>query len=128
MKAISVQHPWAWAIFNGKPVENRTWSTSYRGPLLIHAGKKIDKLGWSDFLQILKKTTGALYGPSLMQFTMECGGFIGIVDLVDCVHKHDSPWFFGPRGLVLANPRRIEFVPYPGKLGIFEVPEEVVKL
>lgn len=33
MKALSVQQPWAWAIFNGKPVENRTWPTGYRGQL-----------------------------------------------------------------------------------------------
>jgi hypothetical protein len=124
MKAISVQQPWAWAIFNGKPVENRTWSTSYRGPLLIHAGKKFDGRGWWEFLKIWEPLGIAV--PDTVN-VMERGGFIGIVDLIDCVHKHDSPWFFGPRGLVLANPRRIEFVPYPGRLGIFEVPEGVVK-
>ena len=123
MKAISIQQPWAWAIFHGKPVENRTWSTSYRGPLLIHVGKKIDVRGWYEFLKLWEP-----YGlPVPEPRAMERGGFIGIVDLIDCVHQHDSPWFFGPRGLVFANPRRIDFVPYPGKLGIFEVPEGVVK-
>ena len=30
--------PWAWAtIYGGKDVENRSWRTAYRGPLLIHA-------------------------------------------------------------------------------------------
>ncbi len=115
MKALSVQQPWAWAIFHGKPVENRTWSTSYRGPLLIHAGKRYDKGGawWIENHRGLRL-------PDVR--TIGLGGFIGIVDLVDCVQKHESPWFFGPRGLVLANPRRIEFIPYPGRLGLFDVP------
>ncbi|MBL8866467.1 MAG: ASCH domain-containing protein, partial [Planctomycetia bacterium] len=40
MLALSIHQPWAHAILHfGKSVENRTWSTSYRGPLLIHAAK-----------------------------------------------------------------------------------------
>lgn len=40
MKALSVCQPWAHAILAlGKNVENRSWPTSYRGPLLIHASK-----------------------------------------------------------------------------------------
>ena len=38
MKALSVRQPWAWCIVSGfKSVENRTWTTKYRGPILIHA-------------------------------------------------------------------------------------------
>ena len=30
--------PWAWMVASGdKDVENRTWTTSYRGPFLVHA-------------------------------------------------------------------------------------------
>lgn len=44
VRAITVKQPWAWAIAAGhKLVENRSRGTSYRGTLLIHAGK-----GWSD--------------------------------------------------------------------------------
>ena len=43
MKAISIRQPWAWLIVNGyKDVENRTWYTSHRGPLLICASKALD--------------------------------------------------------------------------------------
>lgn len=39
MKAISIHQPWAWLIVEGyKDIENRTWLTAYRGPVLIHAG------------------------------------------------------------------------------------------
>jgi hypothetical protein len=37
MKTISIKSPWAQLICYGvKDVENRTWTTAYRGPLLIH--------------------------------------------------------------------------------------------
>lgn len=43
MKAITLHQPWAWAIWAGwKFHETRSWWTSYRGPLLIHAGKVVD--------------------------------------------------------------------------------------
>jgi hypothetical protein len=39
VKAITVRQPHADDILNGsKIIENRGWSTEYRGPLLIHAG------------------------------------------------------------------------------------------
>lgn len=38
--ALTVRQPWAWAIAHaGKDVENRTWSTRYRGRIAIHAGQ-----------------------------------------------------------------------------------------
>jgi hypothetical protein len=40
MKPLSIRQPWAWAIVAGlKRYENRTWTTPYRRPLLIHAGQ-----------------------------------------------------------------------------------------
>jgi hypothetical protein len=44
MKAISLWQPWASAIACGsKLIETRRWSTSYRGPLAIHAAKRCIK-------------------------------------------------------------------------------------
>ena len=40
MKALTICQPYAHFIIRGeKLVENREWSTRYRGPLAIHAGK-----------------------------------------------------------------------------------------
>ena len=45
MKALTIKQPWATLIALGeKKIETRSWSTKYRGPLLIHAGKSVDKL------------------------------------------------------------------------------------
>lgn len=42
MKALSVRPPWAWAIAHArKRVENRSRRTTYRGPIAIHASKKL---------------------------------------------------------------------------------------
>lgn len=44
IRALTIRQPWAAAIAHAdKRVENRTWPTSYRGTLLIHAGKTVDR-------------------------------------------------------------------------------------
>ena len=44
MKVITIKQPWATLIAKGyKEYEFRTWKTKYRGEILIHAGKGIDK-------------------------------------------------------------------------------------
>lgn len=44
MKALTIKQPWADAIAHGtKRVENRTWTTRYRGSILIHAGVAYDQ-------------------------------------------------------------------------------------
>ena len=44
MKTLSVKQPWSTLICAGvKDVENRTWRTEYRGPLLIHASAQEDR-------------------------------------------------------------------------------------
>lgn len=46
MRALTIKQPWADAIVHGeKRVENRTWTRSYRGPILIHAGAGYDLMG-----------------------------------------------------------------------------------
>lgn len=42
MKALTVTEPWATLIAIGaKRIETRSWPTDYRGPVAIHASKKI---------------------------------------------------------------------------------------
>ena len=117
MRAISVQQPWAWALFHGKDVENRPWKTRYRGELLIHASLKVDATG----MLWIQKHFPALI--STVPFFPK-GCIVGKVLMVDCVVTHPSPWFFGPYGHVYSNP--IEFkkpIPIKGFLKFFEVPD-----
>lgn len=135
MKALTVCQPYAslivgWpgiAAEDVKRVENRTWPTSYRGPLLIHAGVSTKWLDTWD-------------GPTPPKMLM--GVILGRVDLVGCQsiesirrapdrspigwlkhHVHAS----GPQCLILRRPRRLfEPVPYRGQQGLFEVPDDVL--
>ena len=44
MKVITLKQPWATLVAEGlKKYEFRSWKYSYRGELLIHAGKGIDE-------------------------------------------------------------------------------------
>ncbi len=50
MKVITIKQPWATLIAKGyKEYEFRTWKTKYRGDILIHAGKGIDKKAMERF-------------------------------------------------------------------------------
>ncbi len=114
MKALSINQPWAWLIVNGyKNVENRNWPTNYRGPVLIHAGKKYDDDGdeWirSAFPQI----------PLPNKSAIERGGIVGRAVITDCVTAMDSDWFFGKFGFVLNKAEPCEMVPCLGELGFF---------
>lgn len=117
MKALSIRQPWAWAILHGKPVENRTWPTKNTGPFLIHAGKKFDHAGYQWLLEHRNLLDAEI--PHRDDFPM--GGIVGKSRIVDCVDYHESPFFFGPWGFVLEDSKAVDFVPYRGKLGFFEV-------
>ncbi len=115
MKALSVRQPWAWLIIHGfKDIENRTWKTNYRGPILIHASKTFEGAGMVE--QIMKVPLPEVFSR---------GGIIGMVDLVDCVTESGSRWFAGPYGWVLRNARPLPFRAIRGRLGLFEVEEAV---
>ena len=44
MKVLSLTEPYATLIKNGiKTIETRSWKTNYRGDILIHAGKTVNK-------------------------------------------------------------------------------------
>ncbi len=116
MKALSIRQPWAWLIVHGyKDVENRTWSTKFRGRVQVHAGKIPDP-GWFPQLALEVEAGGIALPdqPSL-------GALVGEVDIIDCVSQWDSPWFIGPYGFLLANPLAYSLpIPYRGRLGFFE--------
>lgn len=56
MKALSIRQPWAHLIIHGKPIENRSWSTTYRGPLLLHAAKAMTILEWAEAEEFVRST------------------------------------------------------------------------
>ena len=130
MRALSIHQPWAWAILQaGKTIENRTWSTKHRGPILVHASKS--RASYDREKQLDWK---ALYGVDLPPWEeLETGAVVGVVDVVDCVSPTSSrairlnPWTEGPVCWVLANPRPFpEPIPFRGAQLLFEVPDGLI--
>jgi hypothetical protein len=128
VKALSFWQPWGWLVVSGlKDVDNRPRGTKYRGPLLVHASKRWDSEG--ERWLYINACRGRI---PVMDYAMRhdqrivYGALIGIVDVVDCVTQHPSPWFCGPNGLVLRDAVKFEKpFPFKGQLGLFDVPDEL---
>lgn len=124
MKALSVRQPWAWAILNGKSVENRDWYTTFRGRVLLHASKGCTRAEFGDACAFMHDIGFAVPVPELEDLPR--GAIVGAMTIVDCVQRHKSPFFAGRYGFVLENVvALVRPVPCKGALGFFEVPEEV---
>lgn len=72
MKCLTIKQPWASLIIDGyKKYEFRSWKTNYRGKILIHAGKNLEK----DMLNRFQD----------YQLDYELGAIIGEAELTDCI-------------------------------------------
>lgn len=115
LRGITVRQPWAHAIiFLGKDVENRPRRFHHRGPLVIHAGKGMDRE------EAVKR--------GLDPDRLVRGAIVGIVDMVDCVRNHKSKWANkGAWHWVLRNPRALKKpIQYKGKQGVLLIPRELL--
>jgi hypothetical protein len=126
MKALCVCQPWAWLIIHGyKDIENRSWSTAYRGPLLIVASKcktptwKRNVFSSPEMEAALHKLLRRL--KIKLPETFESGGVVGRVVLSDCLRASESPWFVGPVGWLLTDAEPLPFTPVRGRLKLFDV-------
>ncbi|MEE5085110.1 ASCH domain-containing protein [Pseudomonas syringae] len=128
MKALSIRQPWAWLIiYGGKDIENRTWNTKFRGRFLVHASAGCTKKQWAEAVSFALKA-GVIKHPADVPpiNELELGCIIGSVELADCVDTSDSPWYMGHKGFVLTNPKPTAITPYKGRLGFFEVPDDLL--
>lgn len=143
MKAISLWQPWASAIAIGvKKIETRGWSTSYRGPLAIHAAKTKDHLAFAQtplakaaIIQALKNVGDGRITPP---WVWPLGAVVATCTLEDCVSvkwlgdisAEERLWGNydpGRFGWMLSNVQWIEPIPFRGAQGFFQVPDELLK-
>lgn len=126
MKVITVKQPFATLIAEGlKEYEFRTWRTKFRGDILIHAGKGIDKKAMERYKHL------NLDYPS--------GKIIAKATITDCVYvddklkdelqvkdplvyygilQKDSDW--DGYGFKLENIEKIEPIEINGKLSLWD--------
>jgi hypothetical protein len=153
---LTVRQPWEWAIEHGKPVENRSWNVTYRGPLWLHAGARsrwdpagaaspLVRLEWEQHVRRIPGWPGLPCSDvelgrktTLMPF----GAVSALVQVTGCHHatacprsRSDAPWPlctpWSARGqfhIELADVRPLsEPVPCRGMLGLWRLPDEVEK-
>ena len=116
MRVLTVRQPWASLIVLGhKDIENRTWSTRYRGPLLIHAASA-PSVNASE-----ARALAASLGIELPA-CLPLGRVVGVVNLDGCVSRSESAWFEGPVGWQLSNARALGLDRrISGRLGLWSV-------
>lgn len=122
MKVLTIKEPWATLIIEGyKEYEFRSWKTNYRGKILIHAGKSLEKNQEKKFKEY--------------NLEYNCGEIIGEAELVDCIkvtEKFDeylkgiNPIVYGNSGHVenyawkLENIKKYDKkIPAKGQLGLW---------
>jgi hypothetical protein len=95
MKAITLHQPCASLVAMGeKKIETRSWSTKYRGPLAIHAGKKFTQ----DQLNLCCKEP-----------------------FREAISKMDlKPWSYGLFGYVIAVCRLVDCIQIPSTASILK--------
>ena len=97
VRALTLRQPWAWAVAEGgKNVENRTWGTSWRGLLGVHAGSALDEWGSHDQRVLAARQALGLPIGRHWPADLHRGRFVAVAELVD-VHPAgrgccDSPW------------------------------------
>lgn len=89
MKALSIRPPWADLILSGqKDIENRTWRTNYRGPLLIHSEGAIK--GRVDLIDIVSESESPWFtgpwgwvfkNPVRFKTPIKCRGRLSIFEI-----------------------------------------------
>jgi|SRR5579862_1472300 len=113
MRCLSLRQPWASMVVSGrKDVENRSWRTNYRGPLLIHASRTVDRDACRDY--------------GLDPDSLPTGVILGVVTVANCTEPEKpcrSKW--AKSGLyhwLLTDPRLLRRpVPVTGRVGFFKV-------
>lgn len=117
LPVLSVRQPYAWLIVQGiKTLENRSWRTHYRGPLLIHAST--NRVDLTDAVFARYGARGRIRMPPSGSYKV--GGVIGYVEVVDCVRQSASVWKNpGSWGWVLARARPLKFRRCQGAVGFF---------
>lgn len=130
MKAITIKQPFASLIIEGyKEYEFRTWRTKYRGDILIHAGKGVDKKAMEKYKHLVSDC------PS--------GCMLGIVKITDCIKIDDEAREMLKDNIVYDNVvnnkdwdgfgfkiesiRKVENTPANGKLSLWDFEGEIIE-
>lgn len=124
MKALTIKQPWVHAILReGKDIENRSWQTTFRGWVALHASAQPRR----DAL-----LPHGVRAPVLD--ALDYSAICGVARVEDIVTKSRSKWFWHPDdgstnyGWVLANATALRTpIPCKGALRLWELSPKVFR-
>lgn len=126
LTAVTLHQPWASLIAEGKKhYETRSWATDYRGPIAIHAAKKLHED--ESLISLLEVPTSEI----------PLGAIVAIAQLTDCIlmdeefilkqssfEQYLGLWEVGRYAWKLENVRAIEPIAAAGKQGLWKWNQE----
>lgn len=148
MKVLTLTQPWATLVAIGaKTIETRSWGTSYRGPLAIHAAQgypawakrlAVEQPEFAEVLAGVEIRTGVILAVCRLAACvptddLDEGGVIALDPLIgtDSFRMTDREWAFGDfsrgrKAWLLADVRPLD-VPLHigGKLGLWDLPRHL---
>lgn len=125
MKVITLKQPYATLVAEGvKKYEFRTWKTNYRGDILIHAGKSVDKVAMEKY-----KDYGFDFPLGCIIAKAKISNCVFIDDNVRNILKQENSFIYSHiindkswkgYGFVVENAVKIEPIFINGKLSFWE--------
>lgn len=142
MLGLTLHRPWSWAMFNGKPIENRKqkpWAKVIGTRIALHAGETYDYEGAEFIKRVLGVTTIPHAEPGMIVGTVLVAGWIAkgtkanvkfasevIASAPELLDLAPSEWFFGPYGWVMREPIALpKQVRARGMQGLWLLPDHV---
>lgn len=125
-RCLSVKQPWLELILLGKKdIEVRTWTTKFRGPVWLHAGKSVDKSQLSRW-DFKDPPTGAYLGRANLTDVIEFDQKSW--ESLRKRHLNEGLFQLGLYGWVFKDTKQLkEPLTAPGKLGLYKPGDELSK-
>lgn len=155
-RAISLTQPWCYFMLSLPPehlkrIENRSWNSAVRGPVWVHASKKMTR---TDFRSACDFALRAGVPVSLLPSSSDSrliprGGIVGRFTITDVIlpgglglrsraveiaggmaplhPRRSDRWYMGQYGYVVENAMPVPFCACSGALGFWRVPHPVLR-
>jgi hypothetical protein len=119
MKKDGTAIEWVTALARATGKRADVWNPqegcSRAGRIAVHAAKGMTRGEYEDAADFMRTLGVECPRPD----ALIRGGIIGAVTVEAIVKEHPSPWFFGPRGLVLSGAEAVAPIAAQGALGFF---------
>lgn len=122
VRALSLWQPWASAVVLGwKRWETRSWSTAYRGPLVIHAAR--------NRTAVPPLEAGSVYPLGCLLGRVQLGRVLPVEVIRDRLSEAEIEWgdyADGRYAWEMLDARVVDPVPWRGDRRLFWIPRSVV--